>query len=193
MIMDSLLLLDGAVSAAGVLSGTVINTAWANPPTTTDYYSANQIDVSQLAVSASGYGRDIGIGDDPALLLVVSAPVAICGSSGSSTLQIFLQASPDSGAGVPTTYVTLASSAIYTASVGSPYTVLAAGQEALRIPIPAADPASLVPKFYRLKYTIAGAALATGGTGQIFATIVLDRTALGPLSGYRSGYSNQYI
>ncbi len=83
--------------------------------------------------------------------------------------------------------------AIYTASVGSPYTVLAAGQEALRIPIPAADPASLVPKFYRLKYTIAGAALATGGTGQIFATIVLDRTALGPLSGYRSGYSNQYI
>jgi hypothetical protein len=189
--MDNLLLFDGALSG-GILGGTVINTAWANPPTTTTYYSANVIDVSQIASSASGYGRDIGIGDDPALLVVVMAPIAICGSSGSSTLQVSIQAAPDSS-GSPGTYVTLASSPVYTAGASSPYTVLAAGQEALRIPMPVADPASLIPKFYRIAYTIAGAALATSGTGTVVATLVLDRQALGPLSGYRSGYSNQYV
>ena len=184
MIMDSLLFLDGAMSATGALTGTVINTAWANPPTTTTYYSANILDVSQIASSASGYGRDIGVGED--LWLVVSATVAVCGSTNASTLQIALQAAPDNS-GSPGNYVTLASSQIYTATSGSPYTVLAAGQEALKIQIPVADPSTLIPKFYRLAYTIAGAALATGGTGAIFATIVLDREALGPASGYRSG------
>ena len=90
MIMDSLLFFDGSQSATGVLTGTVINTAWANPPTTTTYYSANILDVSQVASSASGYGRDIGVGDD--LWLVVSATVAVCGSANTSTLQIALQA-----------------------------------------------------------------------------------------------------
>lgn len=193
MIMDGLLLFDGTVSAAGVLTGVVINTSWANPPTTTTYYSTNVLDVSQLASSASGYGRDLGIGDDPALLIVVSAPVAVCGASGSSTLQISIQAAPDSGSGTPGSYVTLASSPIYTASGTTPYPVLAAGQEALKIALPIADPKTLLPKFYRIAYTIAGAALATGGTGTIWACLVLDRTALGPLLGYQSGYSNAYL
>ncbi len=175
---------DGSQSATGVLTGTVINTAWANPPTTTTYYSANILDVSQVASSASGYGRDIGVGDD--LWLVVSATVAVCGSANTSTLQIALQAAPDSS-GSPGNYVTLASSPVYAATNGSPYTILAAGQEALRITIPLVDPSTTIPKFYRLAYTIAGAALATGGTGAIFATIVLDREALGPGLGYRSG------
>ncbi|MGA2401453.1 MAG: hypothetical protein ABSG91_07075 [Syntrophobacteraceae bacterium] len=191
MIMDALLLLDGSVSAAGVLSGTVINTSWANPPTTTTYYSANVIDVSQLASSASGLGRDIGIGDDPGLQLVVMAPVAVCGSSGSSTLVVALQAAPDSS-GSPGSYVTLASTGVLTASGTSPYPIIAAGAEVLRIAIPISAGAA-APKFYRVAYTIAGAALATGGTGQIIACIVLDRTALGPLMGYQSGYSNAYI
>ena len=103
-----------------------------------------------------------------------------------STLQIALQAAPDSS-GSPGSYVTLASSPIYTASGTSPYPVLAAGQEALRITVPLVDPSTTIPKFYRLAYTIAGAALATGGTGAIFATITINREALGPGLGYRSG------
>jgi hypothetical protein len=141
-----------------------------------------------LASSSSGLGRDIGIGEG--LELVVMAPVAVCGSSGSSVLKIEIQAAPDSS-GSPGSYVGLAA-ASYTASGTSPYPVLTGGQEALRIKVPISAGAA-APKFYRIAYTISGAALATSGTGQIWACIVLDRTALGPLMGYQSGYSNTYL
>jgi hypothetical protein len=186
--MDNLLLLDGSVSSAGALSGTLVNNTnnWANPPASgSTYYSVNTIDVSQLASSKSGYGRDIGIGDDPALLLVVSAPVPIIGLA-NSTLQIALQVAKDDGTGNPTGWDTIAQSeaiAVGTAGISG---------EIWRTPIPQAN-AGYVPKFYRLAYTIAGANLATGGTGAILAMIVLDKDARGPFSGYQSGYSNQYL
>jgi len=185
MIMDALLLFDGAVSSAGALAGTVINTAWANPPVVGTYYSANVIDVSQVASSAKGYGRDIGIGDDPALLLVVSAPVAIIGLA-TSTLQFLLQAAPDNGSGAPGTYDTIAQSEAY--AVGT----TGISGEVWRTPIPPAN-AGYVPKFYRLGYVIGTANLATGGTGQVLAEMVLDKSSLGPMMGYQSGYSNQYL
>jgi hypothetical protein len=161
-------------------------TNWANPPASgSTYYSANTLDVSQLASSASGYGRDIGIGDDPTLLLVVSASVPIIGLA-NSTLSIALQCAKDDGTGNPTGWDTIAQSeaiAVGTAGISG---------EIWRTPIPQAN-AGYVPKFYRLAYTVGTANLATNGTGAIISQMVLDKSALGPFMGYKSGYSNQYV
>src|SRR5208337_3173599 len=102
MIMDGLLLLDGAVSSAGIFSGTAVNSG--TTFTTGSTQSANILDVSQLASSAKGYGRDIGVGDD--LELVVMVTTNFTGSS--STLQVQLQYAPDGGSGTPGTFVTVA-------------------------------------------------------------------------------------
>jgi len=182
MIMDNLLLLDGSVSAAGVFSGTAENsgTTFVSASPT---QSANIIDTSQLASSASGYGRDIGIGDD--LELVCMVTVAFTGSS--STMQVQLQYAPDSS-GSPGTFVTVAQSIAYA------LTALTAGAELLRVKLPPMTPnpatGSALPKFICMNYVVGTANMTAGA---IASLIVVDRQALGPLLGYRSGYSNQYL
>ncbi|MGO9170025.1 MAG: hypothetical protein ACLQBD_26745 [Syntrophobacteraceae bacterium] len=84
--MDNFLMLDGSNSAAGVFTGTAVNptnTFTSGTPTA----SANAIDLSQLASSAKGYGRDIGVGDDIELVCMVTT--TFLGSS--STLQVQVQ------------------------------------------------------------------------------------------------------
>jgi hypothetical protein len=183
MIMDNLLLLDGSVSAAGVFSGTAVNSGTTFVSGGGGTTSFNILDVSQLASSASGYGRDIGIGDD--LELVVMVTTLFTGAS--STLQVQLQYAPDSS-GSPGTFVTVAQSIAY------PLTALLAGAELLRIKLPPMTPSpatgSALPKFIQMNYVI-GVANMTAGA--IAAFIVIDKTALGPLLGYRSGYSNAYL
>jgi hypothetical protein len=180
--MDGLLLMDGSVSSAGVFSGTAVNSGVTF--TVGSQASANILDVSQLASSASGYGRDIGIGDD--LELVVMATVNFTGSS--STLQVQLQYAPDGGSGTPGSWVTQVSSLAYT------LTQLTAGSELMRIKMPpmVPDPAtgSALPKFIQMNYVVGSANMTAGA---IAAFIVVDRTALGPKLGYQSGYSNQYL
>jgi hypothetical protein len=177
--MDNLNLFDGSVSA-GVLTGTLYS-AWTNMPG--NNVSANAIDLSQLAVNAKGYGRDIGVGDG--LVLIVG--VLTTYSTGSSpTLQINFQAAPDNGSGAPGSFTTIVSSPVYTAAQ------LLAGTELLRMDVPLLSPSNLgmVPKFLQLQYVVGTAAFTTGA---IYAAITRDRTALGPYMGYQSGYSNQYI
>ncbi len=182
MIMDNLLLLDGSVSSAGVFSGTAVNSGTTFTAGSTS--SANILDVSQLASSAGGYGRDIGIGDD--LELVCMVTTAFTGSS--STLQVQLQYAPDNGSGSPGTFVTVAQSIAYA------LTALTAGAELLRIKVPPMTPnpaiGSALPKFIQMNYVVGVANMTQGA---IASFIVVDRTALGPGLGYRSGYSNQYL
>ncbi len=176
MIMDGLLLFDGAVSAAGAVTPTPYS-AWTVGAGVGDQPSANVIDVSQLASSASGLGRDVGIGGDPALELYVG--IATTFSTGSSpTLQVRFQTAPDSS-GSPGSWTDLAMTPVLAASG------LTAGTELLRIKIPAG-----VQKYMRILYTVGTAAFTAGA---VIAAIVLDRSALGPLFGYKSGYSNQYL
>jgi len=185
MIMDALLLFDGSVSSGGTLSGAAITTAWANPATPATYNSTNTIDTSQLASSASGYGRDIGIGDD--LLLVVEATVAITGSA-NSTLQIAIAGAPDNGSGSPGTFTVISQSPAYAVGTAG----IAAGTELLRTPIPVSQ-ASATPKFYQVQYTVGTANISAGS---VLSAIVIDREALGPMMGYRSGIpssSYQYM
>jgi len=178
MIMDNLLLFDGSVSSGGALSGSVITTAWANPATPATYTSVNTIDTSQIASTAAAQGRDIGIGDDPALLLLVINPTAITGSA-NSTLQIALAAAPDGGGGTPGTYTVIGQSPAYAVGTGG----IAAGTELFRIPIPASL-SSASPKFYQVQYIVGTANISAGS---VLATIVLDREGLGPNLAYAQG------
>jgi hypothetical protein len=178
MIMDNLLLFDGSVSSAGALSGTTITSGWANPATPATYTSANTIDTSQIAGAATAQGRDIGIGDDPALLLLVTAMTAITGSA-NSTLQIALAAAPDGGSGTPGSFVVIAQSPAYAVGTGG----IAAGTELFRIPVPASL-SSASPKFYQVQYIVGTANISAGS---VLATIILDREGLGPNLAYQQG------
>jgi|SRR5215467_2750940 len=127
--------------------------------------STNQIDLHMagIPVLASGQGaRDMGIGDDPALKLVVWVTTAF---TGLTTLQVALQGAPDNGSGAPAAFVTWwTSPAVAVAS-------LVQGARLYDMDMPRPPQGVPVPRFLQLAYTIAGA--GTGGT--LKAYIVLDR------------------
>src|SRR5277367_3190461 len=96
MILDSFLQFDAAFNGA-VVAGT--------------YNSTNVIDlgvVNGLPASIAGGGgggaRDIGIGDDPAMKLMVLVTTAFLGGT---NCQALVQGAPDSGTGTPGTYTTM--------------------------------------------------------------------------------------
>jgi hypothetical protein len=173
MIMDGLLIFDGTISA-GVLTPVSVDsgTTFAVGATA----STNVIDVSQIASSASGYGRDVGIGED----LEIFVGVHTAFSTGSSpTLTIDVATAPDNGSGGIGSYTVLAKSGVLAAAT------LVAGYEAFRIKVPAG-----VEKYIKLVYNVL---VANFTSGALFAAIVLDREALGPLKGYRSAIDNTYL
>ena len=175
MIMDGLLLFDGSMGSNGTLSGTAVNSGTTFVVGNQD--SANIIDLSQLASSNKGYGRDIGIGDDPAVL--IDCLIAANFTGAGATMAVQLQTAPDNGSGSPGSWTVLEQTPALAVST------LTAGTEIFRTPVPAG-----VQKFLKLTYVI-GTANMTAGS--IISTLVLDRSALGPLMGYQSGYSNQYL
>lgn len=140
MILDGLLAFDNAVAL------------------TTTRASTNILDMLN--------SRDMGIGDDPALKLAISVPVAL---TGGTSLTIVVEAAPDNGAGSPGSYVALATSRAYLEAE------LVAGARLFPIDLPSAFPdyagdVDAVPRFYRLTYTVDGAF----GAGSISAFLVLD-------------------
>jgi hypothetical protein len=151
MILDGLLQFTGT---PGVVSADV--------PTTGTQTSTNQIDL----VAA----RDMGIGDDPALKLLIEVMTTF---TGGTSLAVALQGAPDNGSGAPGTYTTMWTSPVtleadliagrYLANIDMPRTVLptASGPSA----------AQPLPRFLRLQYTSAG----THGAGGLYGAIVLDR------------------
>src|SRR5258706_6224328 len=101
MILDALLQFDNAVSLA-IAAGTQAST--------------NVIDLgitSGIPSSASGGGaRDIGIGDDPAMKLLVQVATTFA-SGGAATLAVALQGAIDNGAGAPAAFSTCWTSPAY--------------------------------------------------------------------------------
>src|SRR5258708_16124189 len=101
MILDAFLQFDNAVSLA-IAAGTQAST--------------NVIDLgvtSGIPSSASGGGaRDIGIGDDPAMKLLVQVTTTFT-SGGAGTLQIALQGAVDNGSGAPAAFSTWWTSPAY--------------------------------------------------------------------------------
>ena len=106
MILDNLLAFDPIATPnnfAGVVAGTTV-------------VSQNVLDlhISGIPVLANLPGaRDIGIGDDPALKLLVQVSTVFT-SGGAATLTISLQGATDNGSGAPNAFCTWWSSPAYT-------------------------------------------------------------------------------
>jgi hypothetical protein len=149
MILDGLLQFSGATGDAPTATGV----------------STNIIDLHLIGIPilAAGQGaRDIGIGDDPAMKLLVLVTTAF---SGLTSLQVSLQGAPDNGSGAPAAFVTWYSSPVVLLAN------LVIGQRMLDMDVPRPPPGQPIPRFLQLAYTIAGA-----GTGGVLkAWIVLDR------------------
>ncbi len=154
MILDALLQFDNAVSLA-IAAGTQAST--------------NVIDLgitSGIPTSASGGGaRDIGIGDDPAMKLLVQVSTTFT-SGGAGTLAVALQGAIDNGAGAPAAFSTWWTSPAYALAT------LVAGARLYDMDMPRPPDGIAIPRFLRLLYTV-GAATMTAGN--VSAFIVLDR------------------
>ena len=162
MILDSLLLFTGGTGGVGNGDGVT------DSPTTGTQNSSNVIDLAGPALPASqsspfaAPGRDLGIGDDPALKLLVQVTTAF---SGGTNLQVGFAGAPDNGAGSPGSFTTYVTGPTVTD------TNMVAGVRLLEIDYPRPDPASVPPRFVRLSYVNSG----THTAGKIEGTIVLDR------------------
>lgn len=180
MILDGLLcftgLLNGATGAPGV-AGTRTDA-----PTTGTQVSSNVLDlgISGLPTSASGGGaRDIGIGDDPAMKLLVQVTTAF---TGGTSLQVNVQGAPDNGSGAPGSFTTMLNGPVVVEAN------LIVGARILDDDMPRPVPAQPLPRFLALQYVSVG----THGAGALTAFLVLDRHDLpeqsnAVLGGYPAG------
>lgn len=155
MILDSFLMFDSTPANLAQVVAT--------------YNSANVIDLhgtGLLPVLTNLQGaRDMGIGDDPALKMLVQITTTFT-SGGAATLQIALQGAPDNGSGAPGSYATWWTSPAYALAT------LVAGARLYDMDMPRPPAGIAIPRFLRMNYII-GAATTTAG--QLISGIVLDR------------------
>lgn len=180
MILDGQLLFTSGAAAPYAQFGDTI-TASGN--------SSNIIDLHILAppgvpVLASGQGaRDIGIGDDPALKILVQCLTTF--ATGTSLI-VALQGSPDNGSGAPAGFVTWYTSG--TVALAS----LVAGARLMDMDMPRPPAGQPVPRFLQLNYTVGGSNFT--GPSVLIGTLVLDRmdqmyqsTVNSRMGGYPAG------
>lgn len=149
MILDGLLQFSGPTGDAPTATGV----------------STNIIDLHLVGIPilAAGQGaRDMGIGDDPALKLLVEVTTAF---TGLTSLAVALQGAPDNGAGAPGAFVP------WWTGPATALANLTVGARLYDMDMPRPPAGVPVPRFLQLSYTIAG--VGTGGV--IKAFIVLDR------------------
>src|SRR5882757_4296005 len=136
MILDAALLFDNAASVA-IAAGTQAST--------------NTIPfgiISGIPSAANGGGaRDMGIGDDPALKLLVQVSTTFT-SGGAGTLQVNLQGAIDNGAGAPAAFST------WYSSPAMALATLVAGARLLDMDMPRPPAGIAIPRFLRLTYGI---------------------------------------
>jgi hypothetical protein len=159
MILDSLLSFSAAAGDLITTSGGVV-------------VSTNVIDLGIGATAttgiplstAGGGARDIGIGDDPAMKILVQ-----CGGTfaGGTSIIIALQGAVDDGTGSPAAFSTWWVSPTYLLAG------LTAGTRLMDMDMPRPPAGVAVPRFLRLGYTVAGT--FTGATSILKAYLVLDR------------------
>src|SRR5258706_971280 len=153
MILDALLRFDDAASIA-IGAGTQAST--------------NVIDLgitSGIPTSANGGGaRDIGIGDDPAMKLLVQVATTFT-SVGAGTLTVALQGAIDDGTGAPAAFSTWWASPAYALAT------LNVGSRLYDMDMPRPPDGIAIPRFLRLLYTVA----VSFSAGAVSSYIVLDR------------------
>lgn len=145
--------------------------------------SANVIDLGGpgIPVLANLQGaRDIGIGDDPALKLLVQVTVA---ASTGTSMTVTLEGAPDNGSGAAGSYAVWWVSPAYTTAQ------LVVGARLMDMDMPRPPAGVVVPRFLKLVYTTVSTCNPT-----VEAFIVLDRhdqmyqsTTNQTLGGYPAG------
>lgn len=150
--------------------------------------SANTLDLgitSGIPTSANGGGaRDIGIGDDPAMKILVQITTAVV-SGGGGTMSVTLKGAVDNGSGAPAAFSTWYVSPVYTVAQ------MAAGARLMDWDFPRPPQGVAIPRFLKLTYTVATAAITAGN---VSSYIVLDRddqpyssTTNQTMGGYQAG------
>lgn len=159
-----------------------------SPTAQTTTASTNSLDLhgtGLLPTLANLQGaRDMGIGDDPALKMLVMVTAAFV-SAGGATLQVALQGAPDNGSGVAGTFATYWLSPLYTIAQ------LNAGSRLYDMDLPRPPDGVSMPRFLRMAWIIA---TSTMSAGTLQAYVVLDRvdqayqsTDNSVLGGYPAG------
>lgn len=189
MILDKLFQFTGANPAAG--TGNVDGTD--TPTTGTAGVSGSIVDIgvglqattnplgSALPTNAQGAGaRDLGIGDDPAMKLLVEVTATF---NVITSLQIALQGAPDDGAGGVGAFTDYAFGPVI------PLAQLVQGAHLMDLDIPRVPAGVVMPRYLQLRYVIVG---GTNTTGRLKGWAVLDRFdqivgTTGVLSGYVPG------
>lgn len=155
MILDSFLQFDPTGTSLAIAAGTQAST--------------NILDLhgtGLLPVLANLQGaRDMGIGDDPALKLLVQVTTTFA-SGGAGTLQVALQGATDNGSGAPSTFNSWWLSPVYALAT------LNAGSRLYDMDMPRPPDGIAMPRFLRLLYTVGTATMTAGA---VMAAIVLDR------------------
>jgi|SRR5215475_655262 len=180
MILDANLQFTGFPATGGiVVTGTNYDL-----PTTGTQNSSNVIDLhlTGIPVLANLQGaRDIGVGDDPALKLLILVTTAI---TGGTSLQVILQGATDNGSGAPAAFSNWWASPVYAEAT------LVTGARLYDMDMPRPPAGIAVPRFLRLGYVSVG----THSAGALGAWIVLDRvdqmyqsTSNATLGGYPPG------
>lgn len=182
MILDGLLYFSGNSKGGSVTNVTA--TAQTDLPTVASgtVTSTNMLDlgISGLPTSANGGGaRDIGIGDDPAMKILVLVTTAL---TGGTSLAVALQGAPDNGSGAAGSFTTMLSTAAITTAN------LIAGARLMDDDMPRPVPGQAIPRFLQLTYTTVG----TYSAGALQCALVLDRHDLpeqsnAVLGGYPAG------
>lgn len=158
MILDALLQFDNAASVA-IAAGTQAST------NVIDFGLGTSANPAIPSNANGGGARDMGIGDDPALKLLVQVSTTFT-SGGAGTLSVAIQGAPDNGSGAPGSYTTWWTSPTYALAT------LVAGARLLDMDFPRPPAGVAVPRFVRLLYTVAGATMTAGA---VSAYLVLDR------------------
>lgn len=170
MILDKFLEFDPALTDVSIAVGTQDST--------------NVIDlgvVNGIPSAANGGGaRDIGIGDKPAMKLLVQVDTAFTSAGSTGTIQVSIHGAPDDGTGAPGTYVPMA--------YGPAYVVPGVGAQLMNMDMPRPQDGNM-PRFLKLVYEVAVQDM-TAGT--VNARLVIDRIdqfnqASGYLGAYRAG------
>jgi len=180
MILDGLLVFTGALN--GATAGIQVTGTRNDAPTTGSQVSSNQLDLGLLGIPLSAQGggaRDIGIGDDPAMKILVIVAVAF---TVGTSMQVNIQGAPDNGSGAPGSFVVYASGPV----VAEASLIVGARLFDIDMPRPALD--FPPPRFLQLGYVTVG----THTTGQVQGYLVLDRhdlpaNANAVLGGYPAG------
>lgn len=130
--------------------------------------------INGFPATSTAIGEDYGAGDGLAIPhVLVTAPVV---GTGTGTVTISVKSAPDSGTGTEGTYTTLVS------TPAIPGTSFVAGT-VIDIPLPPLNSNTVLPRFYKLTYTVAG----TESVGLI-AELVINPAQIANFGKYANNY-----